>query len=158
MLAAGAAESHQRIARDVMTALHRDFFDRIRHVADRNPDEARGSLFGADRLAARFGNPLRQVRELPRDRPVDQGLISLRAENRRKIFGLHPSEQHIAIGDGHWAAAPVTGRPRVGAGAVGTDWVALSVDLQDRAAACRHRLYAHLRRAIALAGYLRLEH
>ena len=45
MLPAGAAERIERIVGDVIAALHRDVLDRIRHVLDRDVDEAVGDLF-----------------------------------------------------------------------------------------------------------------
>ena len=45
VLAAGAAEAVERIARHVIAALHRDLLDRVRHVLDRDLDEAVGDLF-----------------------------------------------------------------------------------------------------------------
>ena len=46
VLAAGAAEAVERIARHVVAALHRDLLDRVRHVLDRDPDEAVGDVLG----------------------------------------------------------------------------------------------------------------
>ena len=46
VLAAGAAEAIERIARHVVTALQGDFLDRVRHVLYRDPDETVGHVFG----------------------------------------------------------------------------------------------------------------
>ena len=46
MLAAGAAEAVERIARHVIAALDRNLLDRVGHVLDRDLDEAVGDLFG----------------------------------------------------------------------------------------------------------------
>jgi hypothetical protein len=46
VLAGGAAEAAQGIARDVMAALHGNMLDRIGHVADRDPDKTLGDLLG----------------------------------------------------------------------------------------------------------------
>ena len=46
VLAAGAAEAVQRIAGHVVAALHRNLLDRVRHVLDRDLDEAVGDLLG----------------------------------------------------------------------------------------------------------------
>ncbi len=45
MLPAGAAEAVERIARHVIAALHGNLLDRVRHVLDRDLDEAVGDLF-----------------------------------------------------------------------------------------------------------------
>ena len=46
MLAAGAAEAVECVARHVVTTLQGDFLDRVRHVLDRDPDETVGGVFG----------------------------------------------------------------------------------------------------------------
>jgi hypothetical protein len=46
VLAAGAAEAVQRIACDIIAALHRNLLDRVGHVLYRDLDEAVGDLFG----------------------------------------------------------------------------------------------------------------
>ena len=44
VLAAGAAECVEHVSSDVVAALHRDGEDRVRHILDRDPDEAVGRL------------------------------------------------------------------------------------------------------------------
>ncbi len=44
MLAAGAAETVERVARYVIAALNRNLLDRIGHVLDRDLDEAVGDF------------------------------------------------------------------------------------------------------------------
>ena len=51
MLAASAAEAIERIARHIVAALHRNLLDRVRHVFDRDLDEAVGDLFGRAAVA-----------------------------------------------------------------------------------------------------------
>ena len=46
VLAAGAAEAIERVARHVVAALQGDFLDRVRHVLYRDPDETVGRVFG----------------------------------------------------------------------------------------------------------------
>ena len=53
MLTAGAAETAQREASDVMTALHRDLLDRVRHALDGHAKEPRGDLLEPRRIAGR---------------------------------------------------------------------------------------------------------
>ena len=51
MLAAGAAEAAQRVLGDVVAALDRDVLDRVRHVRDRDLQEAVGDLLRRARLS-----------------------------------------------------------------------------------------------------------
>jgi len=51
MLAAGAAEAVERIARHVIAALHRNLLNRVCHVLDRDLDEAVGNLLGRAAVA-----------------------------------------------------------------------------------------------------------
>ena len=46
MLAAGAAEAIERVARHVIAARDRDFLDGVGHVLDRDLDEAVGHQLG----------------------------------------------------------------------------------------------------------------
>src|SRR5580692_2000646 len=55
VLAAGAAEAIERIAGHVVAALDRDFLDRVRHVLDRDPDEAVGDLLAGAAVTDPFG-------------------------------------------------------------------------------------------------------
>ena len=51
MLAAGAAEAVERIAGDVIAALHGDLLDRLGHVGDRDLEETVGDFLGAAPVA-----------------------------------------------------------------------------------------------------------
>jgi hypothetical protein len=51
VLAAGAAETVQRIARDVIAARDRDFLDRLGHLRHRDRDEAVGDFLRASAVA-----------------------------------------------------------------------------------------------------------
>ncbi len=53
VLAAGAAEALQRVARHVVAARDRDLLDRVGHAADGDVDEALGHLLGRARRAGR---------------------------------------------------------------------------------------------------------
>src|SRR2546428_11150596 len=50
-----AAEAAQRIARDIVAALHRDRLDRVRHIADRDLHEAFGDRLRASTVAYLLG-------------------------------------------------------------------------------------------------------
>ena len=79
VLAAGAAEAVERVARHVVAALHRDLLDRVRHVLDRDLDEAVGDLLPAAAVADVF----RERREFRAHRVGVERLV-LRGP---KIFG-----------------------------------------------------------------------
>ena len=152
VLAAGAAEAVQRIAGDVVAALHRDFLDRVGHVLDRDLDEAVGDLFrrfAAD-LFGQFGEGLLHGVGVER-------LVLVRAENLREEIGDELADQHIGVGDGERAAAAVAFRAGIGAGGIRADAEARPIEVQHRAAAGRDRVNEHHRRAHAHARDLGLE-
>ena len=152
VLAARAAEAVERVAGDVIAALHRNFLDRVRHVLDRDLDEAVGDLLGFA-----TADLLRQVGEgiaysMRVERQVLRGAEDLREEIRNEL-----ADHHIGVGDGQRPAAPVAFRARIGAGRIGPDAEARAVEMQDRAAAGRDGMDQHHRRAHAHAGDLGLE-
>src|SRR5215472_5706375 len=83
VLPAGAAERVEHVFRDVISALHRDGLDSVRHVLDGDLYEAVGDLFRSP-----------PVSELPRQcferlahRRRMERLILTRTENARKELG-----------------------------------------------------------------------
>ena len=152
VLAARAAEAVERIARDVIAALHGNLLDRVRHVLDRDLDEAVGDLFGrfAADLVGELGKGLLHGFGVER-------LVLLGPENLREEIGDQLADQHVGIGDGKRPAAAVAFRAGIGAGRVGADAEARAVEVQDRAAAGRDRVNEHHRRAHAHARDLGLE-
>ena len=153
MLAAGAAEAIERVARHVIAALHRNLLDRVRHVLDRDPDEAVGNLLGFS-VAADF---LRKRREAFAHGFVVERLVLSGTENVRKEFRDEFPRHHIRIGDGERSAAAIACRSRIGAGRVRADAKACAVEMQDRTAAGSDGVNAHHRRAHAHARDLGLE-
>ena len=85
------------------------------------------------------------------------GSSAVRAEHLGEIARLDLAHHHVGIGHRQRAAAAVTGRAGIGAGAARPDAKARAVEFQDRAAAGRHGVDAHHRRAHAHAGHLGLE-
>src|SRR5262249_29501074 len=77
MLAAGAAEAIERVARDVVAALHGDLLDRVGHVLDRDLDESVGDLLRGSSVS----NVARQRREGGTHLRVAERLILAGAEN-----------------------------------------------------------------------------
>ena len=90
-----------------------------------------------------------------RDLRVER-LVAAGAEHPREVVRLDAAEQHVGVGDGERAAAPVAGRPGIGAGRVGPDPVPAAVEVQHRAAARGHRVDGQHRRPHPHPGDLRL--
>ena len=157
VLAAGAAEALQRVARDVVAAGHRDLLDRVGHARDGDVDEALCQFLGRARAAGGRrdvgGHPVERVD----DRVAIERLVRRLAEHLREPLRLDLAQQHVRIGDGQRAAAPVARRPGIRARAVRPGAQPRAVEAEDRAAARGHGVDAHHRRAHAHAGHLRLE-
>ena len=70
VLATGAAEAIERVAGDVIAALHGNLLDRVRHILDRDLDKSVGNLFSlaaADllrKLGERIAHCVRVEREI----------------------------------------------------------------------------------------------
>ena len=111
MLPSGAAECIQHIVGDVVAPLHRDGQDRIRHVLHGDADEAVGDLRSLAAIADLGGE---RGEALPHDLGVER-LILRWPEDLREEFGDELARHDIGVGDGERSAAPVTGRPRIGA-------------------------------------------
>ena len=158
MLAAGAAKALQRKAGGVVPLLHRDLLDRIGHVADRDAQETLGDRACVAWLRRWRARSHRRARRIsPATTAASSGWSAARAEDRRKMRRLNLADADIGVGHGERAAAAVAGGPRIGAGGVGADAEAGAVEMQDRAAARRHRVDRHHRRAHAHAGHLGFE-
>ena len=153
MLAAGAAEAVEQIAGDVVAALHRDLLDGVRHVLDGDGDETFGDGFGRSPVADLGGKSC----EFLTHRRGIQRLVLSRPENRREEIRLQLAEHDVGVGHSERAAAAVTGRAGIGAGRIRADAKASGLEMQDRAAARRHSVDAHHRRAHAHARDLRVE-
>ena len=153
MLAARAAERVQHILGHVVAALDGDGLDRVRHVFDRDPDEAVGDLFRRALLSELAGKRLeRFAHGIGVERQVLIG-----TENAREEVGDELSRHHIGVGDGERALAPVAEGAWIGARRVGPDAEAGFVVMKDRAASGRDGMDQHHRRPHADAGHLALE-
>ena len=153
VLAAGAAEAVERVAGDVVAALHGNLLDGVGHVLDRDLDETVGDLFRRH-LAGGGREPdlLRQIVEVvPHGRGIER-LILTGSENLREELRQQFSHHHIGVGHRQRPAAPVAGRSGIGAGRVRADAETGAVEMQDRAAAGGDRVDEHHRRAHAHAG------
>jgi hypothetical protein len=153
MLTAGAAEGIHHVVGDVVAALHRDAQDRVRHVLDRDADEAVSDLRSLAAIADLGGEP---GEALAHDLGVER-LVLRRAEDLGEELRNELANHHIGVGDGERSAAPIAGWPRIGAGRVGADAEARAVVKEDRAAAGGDGVDQHHRRAHPHARDLGLE-
>ena len=151
MLAARAAKTAERIVGHVVTALHRDFLDRVGHILDRDLQETIRDLDGRTLVAGRRLHFFGQRGELDAYGVGIQGLVLIGTEHAGKELRLQLAQHDVAVGDGQRPATPVTGRPRICAGGLRSDAIARAVEDTHRAAARRHRMDSHHRRAHAYA-------
>jgi len=94
VLPAGAAEAVERVARHVVTALHRNLLDRVRHVLDRDLDEAVGDLFRPPSAA----DLLRQIGEgITHSMRVERQVLSGSEDHREEIRD-QLADHHIGVG------------------------------------------------------------
>src|SRR5882724_10461620 len=84
VLARRAAKAAQRVAGDVVAALHRDVLDRVGHVADRDLDEPFGNLFAAAAITDFPG----ENREFFFHRLRIELLTAVFSKNLREVFRL----------------------------------------------------------------------
>ena len=147
MLPAGAAEGIHHVVGDVVAALHRDAQDRVRHVLDRDADEAVGHLRSLAAIADLGG---KRGEAFAHDLGVER-LVLRWAEDLGEELRNELPNHHIGVGDGERSAAPIAGRPRIGAGRVRPDAEARAVIKEDRSTARRDGMDQHHRRADAHA-------
>ena len=157
MLSACAAEAGQRVLGYVMAALHRDALDGVGHVGHGDANEPLGDFLRRLLLTCRGLDLGGQRSEILTNYFDIDRLISLRPEHFGEIFGLNLPQHYVAVGDRQRPAAPVARGAGIGACRVRPDPVALAVEMQDRAAACRDSVDRQHGRAHAHAGHLRLE-
>ena len=153
MLATCAAEGIHHVVGDVVAALHRDTQDRVRHVLDRDADEAVGHLRSLAAIADLGG---KRGEAFAHDLGVER-LVLRRAEDLGEERRHELPNHHIGVGDGERSAAAIAGRSRIGAGGIGADAEARAIIDEDRTAARRYGMDQHHRRAHAHAGDHALE-
>ncbi len=107
MLAAGTAETVERIARHVIAALHRNFLDRVRHILDGDGDEAVRHRLGA-LAAADLGCHRRKGRA--HGLGIER-LVPARAENGREEIRLQLADHDVGVGHRERPAVAVSLRP-----------------------------------------------
>ena len=96
-------------------------------------------------------------REAGDDDVAVERLVRALAEHLGKPGRLDLAQHHVRVRHGQRAAAAVAGRARIRARALRTGTQPRTVEAEDRAAAGRHGVDAHHRRAHANPGDLRLE-
>ena len=97
-LTARAAETGQRIFRDVIAAAHRDFFDRIGHIQNGDGQESFGEVLRCAAFPRCVKNLSGECREFLRDGLAVKRFIGIRSENMREEFGAQLAKHDIAIG------------------------------------------------------------
>ena len=86
-----------------------------------------------------------------------QRLVLAGAEDMGEEFRLQRAQHDVAVGDAKRPAPPVAGRAGIGACRLGAHAIAGAIEKADRAAARRHRVDQHHRRAHAHARHQGLE-
>ena len=147
MLSAGAAETVKRVLRHIITALHRNLLNRVRHVLNRDPQKPLGDRLGRHLLAGLVGDAARERLKTLAGRARVQRLVAVFAEGARKLVALNASEGGVAVGDGERSAAAVTARTGIRPRRLGTHPETRPVKRQQRPAARRDRLNPQHRRA-----------
>ena len=135
VLSAGAAEARERVAADVVAALHGNLADGVRHVVDRDPQEPERQLGGVRGLAGGGTDIPGQLPEADGDARGVERQIAPIPEDVREELRAEASEHHVAIGQGERAAAAVRGRARHRARGFRADAQPCAVQPADRAAA-----------------------
>ncbi len=157
MLSTGAAEALQRVAGDVVATRHRDLLDRVGHAGDGDVEKAFGQFLGHTPASGALLDGGGHRVERGDDGVAVERLVRGLAEHLGKPFRLDLAEQHVRVGDGQRATAPIARRPRIRARAVRAGPQPRAVEAQDGATAGGHGVDAHHRRAHAHPGHLRLE-
>ncbi len=150
MLAAGATKTLQGVLGDVVAARHRHLFDRVGHVFHRDLDEAFRHGLGRALVAGGFFDLGRQCAKLFFHHRAVQRFAAAAAEHLGKpLLGctaLPSMTLQSVTASGPRRGGMKTGAG-VGAGRIRADAIARAVEMQYRAAARRHRVDAHHRRA-----------
>ena len=121
VLSAGAAEARERVAADVVAALHGDLADGVRHVVDRDPQEPQRQLGGTRGVAGGGTDVLRQLLEAGGDARGVERQVALITEDPWKELRTQAPEHDVAVGQGERSAAAVRGRARQRAGGLRSD-------------------------------------
>ena len=149
MLSARSPETGERISGDVMPARDADLADCIRHVVDRDGQEAFGNVL--ERTV--FGQASGDVFQPRARRGWIERLVAIGAEDAREKRWIDPAEKEVAVGHRQRAVLAIASRARIGACAFRADAEAPTIIPADRAAACGHRVDLHHRCGDPHSGY-----
>ena len=138
VLAAGAAEGHQGVARRVVAPAQRD------RGAPRRPCARRRSP-GSRRAAPPAATAL-ALRQLAPQLAAAAPLGRLRVDRDAEALRVEAAQEEVDVGQGQGTAGAVAGRARIGAGALRAHRQPTRADAADRAAPGRHRLDGEGRR------------
>ena len=97
VLAAGAAEAAERVARHVVAALDRDLLDGVGHVLDRDGQEAVGQLRGRQLPAGRLAHLRHDLGEALLHGAGVQRLVAAGPEHGREVPGLQLAEHFLLM-------------------------------------------------------------
>ncbi len=147
MLAARPTETGQHIAGDVVTALDRDLPHGLGHVLHGDGHEAFRDRLGRYGPSGRFQDLGRQGLEPGHDHVAVQRLVGVGTEHRREEVRRQLAQHDVAVGHRQRSAAPVAGRTGIGARRSRSHPEPRPVERTDRAAARRHGVDVHHRRA-----------
>ena len=111
--------------------------DGFGHVGVRQPDKTLGQIGQSQRRAGR-GQSLGDLPQTSFDRRV--------RKRKRKVLGRNPAQIEIHVGDRQRPTPPITGRPRIGPGAIGPDHQFHAVEAANRSTAGRDGLDGQHRR------------
>src|SRR5689334_13085616 len=135
VLAAGAAERDQCVARRIIAALDGYFLDRSGHVLVGDTQKAFCGCLWRNAVAAGASHFRAKLSKARDHRLAVERLIAIRPEDGWEKFWTHASEQHVAVGNGERPTAAIASGSRIGAGAVWADAQAHSIEKANGAAA-----------------------
>ena len=147
MLAAGTAETGERIGCDIVAARHADLANGIGHIVDRNGEKPLGNRGKVLRLGQR-----RSHRFQPGPRRIGvERLVAAGPEHAGEERRIDPAEKEVAVGHRQRSALAIACRSRIGACAFGPDAEPSAIIAADRAAPGSDRMDLHHRRGHAHA-------
>ena len=156
VLAAGTAETDERVRADIVAPLGADLADRVGHVLGCNLAVAEGHLGRGAAHAAGVANLVGQLGDAACGSIGVERLIAVGAEDGREVLGPYDTEHRVGIGERERAVVAVADRPGVSAGRLGAHTQAAAVEREQRSAPCSDRVHVDDRRTDADARHLGL--
>ena len=149
MLSARSAEAGEGIGRHIVPARHTDLADRIRHVVDRDIEEAFRDFLQRSGVWKRVGDFLQTVVGCMRIKR----LIAVRTKDVREECRVNSAKKQVAVSHCQRAALAIAGGARIRARAFRADREPPAVELADRSAPCGNGVDLHHRGGHAHAGH-----